>query len=110
MNKARQAALNKLRGLKTSSSEEPSTPQIAPAAPPPPVADSASSPSPQNRGGRPPADTAQISLRPSKAAMSFLRRRPVEATIAEDRTVSPQQIILRLIDAEMAREKDGPHG
>ena len=30
--------------------------------------------------------------------------------VAEDRTVSPQQIILRLIDAEMAREKDGPHG
>jgi hypothetical protein len=38
--------------------------------------------------------------------MSFLRRRAIEASMAEDRTVTPQQIILRLIDAEMARSAE----
>ena len=50
------------------------------------------------RIGRPPAieETLQISLRLPKAWLSVLRRRAVEAS-AEERTISPQEIVRRLV-------------
>ncbi|MFC7737681.1 hypothetical protein ACFQX4_17990 [Roseomonas sp. GCM10028921] len=42
--------------------------------------------------------------------MTFLRRRASEASITEDRTITPQQIILRLIEAEMARSQGQADG
>ena len=52
-----------------------------------------------SRIGRPPAieETLQISLRLPKAWLSTLRRRAVEASAAEERTISPQEIVRRLV-------------
>jgi len=51
------------------------------------------------RRGRPPAteETMQISLRLPKAWHAALRRRAVEASAAEERTISPQEIVRRLV-------------
>ena len=51
------------------------------------------------RPGRPPGaeETIQISLRLPKAWLSALRRRAVEASAAEERTISPQEIVRRLV-------------
>ena len=51
------------------------------------------------RIGRPPAieETLQISLRLPKAWLSVLRRRAVEASAEEERTISPQEIVRRLV-------------
>src|SRR3954453_5249454 len=51
------------------------------------------------RLGRPPAaeETMQISLRLPKAWHAALRRLAVEASIAEERTISPQEIVRRLV-------------
>lgn len=51
------------------------------------------------RTGRPPAvePTLQISLRLPKAWLSALRRRAVEASAQEERTISPQEIVRRLV-------------
>ena len=51
------------------------------------------------RAGRPPAaeETIQISLRLPKAWLSTLRRRAVEASGAEEKTISPQEIVRRLV-------------
>ncbi len=49
--------------------------------------------------GRPPAieETLQISLRLPKVWLSALRRRAVEASAKEERTISPQEIVRRLV-------------
>jgi len=51
------------------------------------------------RRGRPPAPeaTMQISLRLPKAWHAALRRRALEASAAEERTISPQEIVRRLV-------------
>ncbi len=51
------------------------------------------------RTGRPPAieETLQISLRLPKVWLSALRRRAVEASAKEERTISPQEIVRRLV-------------
>lgn len=51
------------------------------------------------RTGRPPAieETLQISLRLPKAWLSLLRRRAVEASASEEKTISPQEIVRRLV-------------
>jgi hypothetical protein len=52
-----------------------------------------------SRTGRPPAieETLQISLRLPKAWLSALRRRAVDASAAEEKTISPQEIVRRLV-------------
>ena len=72
----------------------------------PPAAPRELSPPPSNtaperegRPGQPPAveETMQISLRLPKAWHAALRLRAVEASAAEDRTISPQEIVRRLV-------------
>ena len=74
------------------------------AAAPPPVLERSNPPEPEptrhpGRTGRPPAieETLQISLRLPKAWLSKLRRRAVEASAAEEKTISPQEIVRRLV-------------
>ena len=57
------------------------------------------SPGHDTRAGRPPAaeETIQISLRLPKAWLLTLRRRAVEASAAEEKTISPQEIVRRLV-------------
>ncbi len=75
------------------------------AAVPPPAPERLAAPEPATparhpgRTGRPPAieETLQISLRLPKAWLSMLRRRAVEASAKEERTISPQEIVRRLV-------------
>lgn len=80
-------ALEALRGMAAQ------TP-MPPAEAAPPIGSAAA-----KRLGRPPAaeETLQISLRLPKAWHAALRRRAVEASAAEERTISPQEIIRRLV-------------
>jgi hypothetical protein len=50
--------------------------------------------------GRPPApeETTQISLRLPKAWHAALHRRAVEASAAEGKTISPQEIVRRFVE------------
>jgi hypothetical protein len=82
-------ALEALRGMAAQA------PSAASAQAPPP----AETDSPSGRRGRPPAPepTLQISLRLPKAWHAALRRRAVEASAAEERTISPQEIVRRLV-------------
>jgi hypothetical protein len=97
------AALAQLRGLPPAAGAP--APAEAPAAtgeiPPAPAG---------GRGGRPAADTEQISLRPPRAWLALLRRKAAEASLAEGRTVTPQMIILRMIEAEVTRELEARAG
>lgn len=56
-------------------------------------------PTEAKRTGRPPApeETMQISLRLPRAWLSALRREAVKASGAEDRTITPQEIVRRLV-------------
>ena len=57
-------------------------------------------PSPETgRTGRPPAaeKTMQISLRLPEAWVSALRREAIKASTAEDRMISPQEVVRRLV-------------
>lgn len=75
------------------------------AAGPPPAHERPAPPEPDaptrhpGRTGRPPAveETLQISLRLPKAWLSALRRRAVEASAEEEKTISPQEIVRRLV-------------
>lgn len=75
------------------------------AADPPPASGRPAPPEPDassrhpGRTGRPPAvePTLQISLRLPKAWLLALRRRAVEASAHEERTISPQEIVRRLV-------------
>ncbi len=80
-------ALEALRGM---AAEPPDHPAPRPSADPPERL---------VRPGRPPAEeeTMQISLRLPKAWLSVLRRRAVEASTAEEKTISPQEIVRRLV-------------
>ncbi len=70
----------------------------APASGPSPPAGAPTAPH-ISRIGRPPAveETLQISLRLPKAWHAALRRRALEASAAEERTISPQEIVRRLV-------------
>jgi len=87
--KTKTQALEALRGMAAqppvSSTDLPSTEATTPMRP--------------NRLGRPPAaeETLQISLRLPKAWHAVLRRRALEASMAEERTISPQEIVRRLV-------------
>jgi hypothetical protein len=87
--KTKTQALEALRGMAAqapvSSADLPSPETTAPMRP--------------NRLGRPPAaeETLQISLRLPRAWHTALRHRAVEASIAEERTISPQEIVRRLV-------------
>jgi hypothetical protein len=94
------AALAQLRGLAV---QPPAAGAPGFGEPPPVMAETPSAPA-GGRGGRPAADTEQISLRPPKAWLALLRRKAAEASLAEGRTVTPQMIILRMIEAEVMRE------
>ena len=65
----------------------------------PPIIEAAPSQQVAGRIGRPPAQeaTMQISLRLPKAWVSALRKRALEVSAAEDRTISPQEMIRRLV-------------
>lgn len=80
-----------LEALRDMAAAPPPAPE-RPAPPPPPIRHS-------GRIGRPPAieETLQISLRLPKAWLSVLRRRAVEASAKEERTISPQEIVRRLV-------------
>lgn len=86
-----------LEALRTIAAQPPAAPGPAtlPPAPhePPAVVRST------GRPGRPPApeETMQISLRLPKAWHAALRRRAVEASASEDRTITPQEIVRRLV-------------
>jgi hypothetical protein len=76
---------------------------IAAVLPPPahePEARSDSPSSAARRTGRPPApeETMQISLRLPKAWVSKLRREALKASAAEEQTISPQEIVRRLVE------------
>jgi len=43
----------------------------------------------------------QISLRLPKAWILVLRRRAVEASAAEEKTISPQEIVRRLVERDL---------
>jgi hypothetical protein len=83
-------ALEALRGMAAH------PPAAAPDPVPPPTSTSAKQ---AGRIGRPPAieETLQISLRLPKAWHAALRRRALDASAAEERTISPQEIVRRLI-------------
>jgi hypothetical protein len=76
---------------------------IAAVPPPPAHAPEARSDPPSSaarRTGRPPApeETMQISLRLPKAWVSKLRREALKASAAEEQTISPQEIVRRLVE------------
>ena len=83
-------ALETLRGM---------TAQVPTTAPPQAPQPEPAAASQTRRRGRPPAteETMQISLRLPKAWHAALRRRAVEASAAEERTISPQEIVRRLV-------------
>jgi hypothetical protein len=83
-------ALETLRGM---------TAQVPVTAPPQASLPEHEAASQTGRRGRPPAteETMQISLRLPKAWHAALRRRAVEASAAEERTISPQEIVRRLV-------------
>jgi hypothetical protein len=85
-------ALEALRGIAA---------QVPAASVAPPVMPSEPAPvrSPVVRLGRPPApeETMQISLRLPKAWHARLRRHALEASAAEERTITPQEIVRRLV-------------
>lgn len=88
--RTRTKALEALRDM--AASPPPATKRTAPAEPiAPPRYDA--------RPGRPLAieETIQISLRLPKAWLSTLRRQAVEASANEERTISPQEIVRRLV-------------
>jgi hypothetical protein len=82
-------ALGELRGF---TAQHPS-PTRAPESQP-------NKPSPEaGRTGRPPATekTMQISLRLPEAWVTALRREAIKASTAEDRMISPQEVVRRLV-------------
>ena len=83
-------ALETLRGM---------TAQVPPTTPPRIPLPEHAAESQTGRRGRPPAteETMQISLRLPKAWHTALHRRAVEASAAEERTISPQEIVRRLV-------------
>jgi hypothetical protein len=83
-------ALEALRGMAS---------QISPVVSPQAQPSDQSAASSSARRGRPPApeETMQISLRLPKAWHTALRRLAVEASVAEERTISPQEIVRRLV-------------
>jgi hypothetical protein len=89
--KTKTQALEALRGM---AARMPSGPPPAPSSEA--VARAASH---AGRPGRPPGaeETMQISLRLPKAWHAALRRRALEASAAEERTISPQEIVRRLV-------------
>jgi|HigsolmetaAR206D_1030411.scaffolds.fasta_scaffold28176_1 hypothetical protein len=113
--KAQLAALEQLRGLAQPPPARPVSPQrdVSPvvAQPVAPPVEAEAVPAPRAKGGRPAADTEQISLRPPKPWLALLRRMAAEASLAEGRTVTPQMVILRLLEpairAEMERRANG---
>ena len=84
-------ALEALRGM---AAQPPNAPSELSATPAVPITVER-----ESRVGRPPAveETMQISLRLPKLWHAALRRRAVEASAAEDRTISPQEIVRRLV-------------
>lgn len=58
------------------------------------------------RPGRPAAEeeTMQISLRLPKAWLSVLRRRAVEASTVEEKTISPQEVVRRLVGRSLGTD------
>lgn len=100
--RTRTQALEALRGIAAevpapSAPTQPSEPPVPPA---PTVPVTAAAPrATGGRSGRPPApeETMQISLRLPKAWHARLRHRALEASAAEERTVTPQEIVRRLI-------------
>jgi len=50
-------------------------------------------------------DTTQISLRLPESWMTKLRRRAANASTAEDRMVSPQEVVRRILRRELEREE-----
>ncbi len=92
--KTKTSALAALRGL-TEHTPAASSPAPAPHAAP------ATMPAEEpRRMGRPPApeETMQISLRLPKAWHVALHRRAVEASAAEGKTISPQEIVRRFVE------------
>ena len=79
---------------------EPVTQPVAQPSPEPPV-----DPLAPSKGGRPRMDTEQISLRPSRELMRALRRRAAEESIAVNRTVTPQQVILQILEEAFSKDK-----
>jgi hypothetical protein len=107
--KSQMAALAQLRGLARQApppqrAGEPVPVVLPTPAPAPPSGDRPAEAPARTKGGRPPIDTEQISLRPPKAWMVALRRMAAEASLAEGRTVTPQMIILRLLEPAITRE------
>lgn len=58
----------------------------------------------RSKGGRPKEDTEQISLRPPRDLMRALRRRAAAQTVAENRTITPQQVILEILTKALAED------
>lgn len=84
-------ALDALRGMAAQLPTAPHEPSPSPLY--------SDGPERMGRPGRPPAaeKTMQISLRLPKTWHAALRRRAVEASSIEDRTISPQEIVRRLV-------------